>query len=77
VGELGARLVERFAKRPEALRLRIGDRQRQILLADLVTRVELTQAYLDWEERTDRFTEVPSSLERIDAPRPPWLPTTR
>jgi quercetin 2,3-dioxygenase len=40
-------------------------------------RDELTQAYLDWEERTDRFTEVPSSLERIDAPRPPWLPAQR
>lgn len=37
-------------------------------------RDELTQAYQDWEERTDRFGVVPSSLERIDAPRPPWLP---
>jgi len=36
---------------------------------------ELTQAYRDWEARTDRFAEVPSSLDRIEAPRPPWLPT--
>ncbi len=35
---------------------------------------EITQAYRDWEERTDRFDEVPSDLERIEAPRPPWLP---
>lgn len=35
---------------------------------------EITQAYLDWEERTDRFGAVPSQLERIEAPRPPWLP---
>jgi quercetin 2,3-dioxygenase len=37
-------------------------------------RDELTQAYLDWDERTDRFEAVPSPLERIEAPRPPWLP---
>lgn len=35
---------------------------------------ELTQAYRDWEGRTDRFADVPSSLERIEAPQPPWLP---
>ncbi len=40
-------------------------------------RDELTRAYLDWEQRTDRFGGVPSSLERIDAPRPPWLPAPR
>ena len=37
-------------------------------------RDEITQAYRDWEDRTDRFGEVASSLERIEAPRPPWLP---
>jgi quercetin 2,3-dioxygenase len=35
---------------------------------------EITAAYRDWQERTDRFGDVPSSLERIEAPRPPWLP---
>ena len=34
---------------------------------------ELTAAYRDWEGRTDRFGGVPSKLQRIDAPRPPWL----
>jgi redox-sensitive bicupin YhaK (pirin superfamily) len=36
-------------------------------------RDELTAAYLDWRDRTDRFGETPSTLERIEAPRPPWL----
>lgn len=35
---------------------------------------EITEAYRDWQARSDRFAEVPSSLERIEAPRPPWLP---
>lgn len=35
---------------------------------------EITAAYRDWQDRTDRFGEVPSSLDRIEAPRPPWLP---
>lgn len=35
---------------------------------------EITAAYRDWQARTDRFGEVPSSLTRIEAPRPPWLP---
>jgi redox-sensitive bicupin YhaK (pirin superfamily) len=34
---------------------------------------EITAAWRDWQERTDRFGEVDSPLERIDAPRPPWL----
>lgn len=39
------------------------------------TRDELTQAWRDWEERNeDRFGPVPSSLARIDAPRPHWIP---
>ena len=37
-------------------------------------RDEITAAYRDWQDRTDRFGNVPSSLERIEAPRPPWLP---
>jgi len=35
---------------------------------------EITAAYRDWQARTDRFGEGPSSLTRIEAPRPPWLP---
>ncbi|MFU8839500.1 MAG: pirin family protein [Nitriliruptoraceae bacterium] len=36
-------------------------------------RDEITDAYRDWAQRTDRFGPVPSDLERIDAPVPPWL----
>ncbi len=39
-------------------------------------RDEITAAYRDWRDRTDRFGTVPSQLERIDAPRPPWLRET-
>ena len=38
------------------------------------SRDEISQAWRDWQERTDRFGDVPSALPRIDAPRPPWLP---
>lgn len=39
------------------------------------SREEITDAWQAWQERdTDRFPDVPSRLERIDAPRPPWLP---
>jgi hypothetical protein len=39
------------------------------------TRDEITAAWRAWRDRdTDRFATVPSSLTRIDAPRPPWLP---
>ena len=34
---------------------------------------ELEQAWRDWDERTERFGAVPSKLERIDAPPPPWV----
>jgi quercetin 2,3-dioxygenase len=35
---------------------------------------ELTAAWRDWQEHdTDRFGPVPSSLERMDAPTPPWV----
>lgn len=36
-------------------------------------RDEITAAYHDWAERTDRFTAVPTRIPRIDAPVPPWL----
>lgn len=36
-------------------------------------RDEVTEAWHDWQDRTDRFGEVASTLERLDAPRPPWL----
>jgi quercetin 2,3-dioxygenase len=36
-------------------------------------REEITAAYREWRDRTDRFGTVPSALERIEAPRPPWL----
>ena len=35
---------------------------------------ELSDAYEAWQARdTDRFGEVSAPIERIDAPRPPWL----
>lgn len=38
------------------------------------TQDELADAYEAWQARdTDRFGEVAAPLERIDAPRPPWL----
>lgn len=37
------------------------------------SRDESEQAWRDWQERTDRFGQVPSSLERIEAPTPPWV----
>lgn len=37
---------------------------------------ELTQAWTDWRSHNDdRFGPVASSLERIEAPTPPWLST--
>jgi quercetin 2,3-dioxygenase len=36
-------------------------------------RDEIEAAWRDWQRRTDRFGDVASPLERIDAPRPPWL----
>ncbi|MDX1621987.1 MAG: pirin family protein [Nitriliruptorales bacterium] len=36
-------------------------------------RDEITRAWQDWDQRTDRFGEVASALERIEAPRPPWM----
>jgi redox-sensitive bicupin YhaK (pirin superfamily) len=39
------------------------------------TEEEITEAWQDWQNRNEeRFGAVPSSLARIDAPRPPWLP---
>jgi redox-sensitive bicupin YhaK (pirin superfamily) len=37
------------------------------------TRQEIDDAYRDWSQRTDRFGDVESGLDRIDAPRPPWM----
>jgi quercetin 2,3-dioxygenase len=38
------------------------------------TKDEITEAWRAWQGHdTDRFDTVPSSLPRIDAPRPPWL----
>ncbi|MCC5950063.1 MAG: pirin family protein [Nitriliruptoraceae bacterium] len=36
-------------------------------------RDEITAAWREWRDRTDRFGAVPTDLERIEAPRPPWL----
>jgi quercetin 2,3-dioxygenase len=36
-------------------------------------RDEITAAWREWRDRTDRFGDVPSELERIEAPHPPWL----
>ncbi len=35
---------------------------------------EITVAWRAWQQRTDRFGTVPSQLEPIEAPRPPWVP---
>lgn len=38
------------------------------------TTEEITEAWRDWQVgNEDRFGPVPSPLERIEAPRPPWL----
>jgi len=38
------------------------------------TRDEVTEAWRDWQAGdTDRYPEFASVLDRIDAPRPPWL----
>jgi hypothetical protein len=35
---------------------------------------EITDAWRAWRDHDDdRFGPVPSSLDRIDAPTPPWL----
>lgn len=36
-------------------------------------RDEITAAWREWRDRTDRFGAVPTDLARIEAPRPPWL----
>lgn len=38
------------------------------------SREEIEDAWRAWRDRTDRFGAVPSSLQRIEAPTPPWLP---
>lgn len=38
------------------------------------TNEEITEAWTDWQSHNEeRFGPVPSGLDRIDAPRPPWL----
>jgi redox-sensitive bicupin YhaK (pirin superfamily) len=37
-------------------------------------RAELARAYEDWTDRAERFGPVTTSLHRIEAPRPFWLP---
>ena len=38
------------------------------------SRDEITEAWVDWRDgNEDRFGPVPSSLERIEAPVPPWV----
>jgi quercetin 2,3-dioxygenase len=71
----------------EVLHLTLDDRSRLLLLggqpfAEEIAmwwnfvardRVELTDAYTDWQSENERFGSVGSSLNRIDAPRPYWL----
>jgi len=41
------------------------------------TQEEITEAWRDWDTSNDvRFGPVPSDLDRIEAPRPPWLKQT-
>ncbi|WP_052666734.1 pirin family protein [Nitriliruptor alkaliphilus] len=40
-------------------------------------RDEITAAWRDWDRRTERFGDIDSQLERIEAPRPPWVPADR
>jgi quercetin 2,3-dioxygenase len=38
------------------------------------TKEEITAAWRDWDDRNvDRFGSVPTTLQRMEAPRPPWL----
>jgi redox-sensitive bicupin YhaK (pirin superfamily) len=36
-------------------------------------RDEITAAWRDWHDRTERFGAIDTALERIEAPRPPWV----
>jgi quercetin 2,3-dioxygenase len=38
------------------------------------TREEIERAYRDWRDATGRFGDVASSLARIAAPPPNWIP---
>ena len=38
------------------------------------SRAEIEQAWRDWRDHTDRIGAVTSTLERIEAPRPPGVP---
>jgi redox-sensitive bicupin YhaK (pirin superfamily) len=37
------------------------------------TRDEMNAAYRDWESHSERFGVVATDLDRIPAPRPPWI----
>jgi redox-sensitive bicupin YhaK (pirin superfamily) len=39
-------------------------------------KAEITGAWRDWRDRTDRFGAVDTPLPRIEAPRPPWVGPT-
>lgn len=38
------------------------------------TREYINQAYHDWQAGTERFPSVPGARQRMDSPRPAWLP---
>lgn len=38
------------------------------------SREYISQAYLDWQAGAARFPDVPQARQRLDSPRPPWLP---
>ena len=52
----------------------LGDRVKMWWNFVARTTDELTQAWRDWRDgNDDRFGPVPSQLERMDAPTPPWI----
>jgi quercetin 2,3-dioxygenase len=80
-------LVYLGSRRPE-LELATSDRARLLILGgtpfsepilmwwNLVarTRSEVEAGYRDWAGGSDRFGSVRSSLSRVEAPPPPWMP---
>ena len=38
-------------------------------------RDEITAAWRDWRDRTERFGAIASPLARVEAPPPPWVPS--
>ena len=37
------------------------------------TRTEIVAAHRQWSDGDERFGAVPTALDRIDVPGPPWL----